>query len=294
MKIKKIIFMITIIIACILIYSVNSYAVSTYIEGENKVEIGSNIQLEAYEELLVTGTNEPHEKICITELARWQSSDPSIATVDKGIVTGIAEGTVTITARIDIEGPTMPEASFEITVVPDSYSKPIYYLEVMGEAWIPVRETVQLQAKSWEQEGIFETGKQEPVEIKNEKKNEANVTNQVTWTSSNPEVAIVDDNGIVKGIKEGIVKIVANYTINNLELKAEHTIEVKGGDSPTQPPPSNQQQPSSQQKPEITEDSTTTKKDIPKTGIYGNLILAITLAITVISFAIYNKYKNIE
>lgn len=386
MRVKKIIFMIVMIIAGILLYSVNTYAAPTYIEGKNTVKVGENIQLRAYEEHALDGVTEETEKVDITEMAMWRSSNSSIATVERGLVKGVAEGTVTITAKIEIDGPSMPEASFEVKVTkPDSYSKTIYNIEITGDNFLVAGESTQFKAKYWEQEGIFEEGKKEPIEIKNERKNEADVTNKVTWESSNSAVATVDNKGLVKGVKEGTAKIIAKQRINDLELKAEHTIEIKDVNPPAEQVQSKLEirvennggnkinkdgtlqlkairinseagvnmeedvtngvtwmssnpqvatvdnkglvkglkpgktiitakylingvekeakyeitvqgnsENQNPQQPGTSGDGTTSKDPIPNTGLYGELILAIAVAIPIISFIIYKKYENVE
>lgn len=258
MKRKTIFYLVIMTLMMILFFYVKSYAVTlpeimitsnSYSDGDkmnledvNNVEIGKTLQLYAViahgnDVVLDDDFDSLGWYVDEANLSgvTWASSNTSIATIDNtGKVTGIAEGTATITADYTIRntGTTTPEKHFkaEYTVTvksQSSYTKPIYYLEVTGEVWIPAGETTQLQAKYWEQEGVFEEGKEEPTEIKNDKKNEENVTNKVIWKSSDSSVATVDNKGLLKGIKEGTVKISATQNIGNLELKAEHTIEIK-------------------------------------------------------------------
>ena len=47
----------------------------------------------------------------------WASADTDIATVNNGVVTGVAEGTVNITASITVDSETLTAAG-EVTVTP--------------------------------------------------------------------------------------------------------------------------------------------------------------------------------
>ena len=58
-----------------------------------------------------------------------------------------------------------------------------------------------------------------------------NTTNKnITWTSSNPNVASVDSNSLVKGIKEGtslIVVITKNGKVASCQIKVNKIEETK-------------------------------------------------------------------
>ncbi len=113
----------------------------------------------------------------------WSSGDPTIATVSaEGLVTGIAAGTVTITAEVDgIRGTT------EITV----FAVDVASVDVEpASATIATGATIQLTATPKDEQGNPLSGR------------------PVTWSSSNEGVALVSD-GLVTGLGEGTVTVTA-------------------------------------------------------------------------------------
>lgn len=132
----------------------------------------------------------------------WTTSDDKVATVEGGVVTGIAEGTATITAT--------PEkgtaATCKVTV------EPIHVTGVSldkTEATIKVDATLTLTAKVLPE----------------------NATNKaVTWTSSATTVATVDNNGKVTGIAEGEA-IITVKTVDG-EKTAECKVKVEAKQTP--------------------------------------------------------------
>ena len=113
----------------------------------------------------------------------WTSSDPSKATVDSnGKVTGIAAGTVVITATTVDRG-----LSAQCTITLTN---------------VPV-DSVTLDPKTME----VEVGKNKSIAVTILPANASDKT--VTWTSSDNTIATVDSNGKVTGIKNGSVTITA-------------------------------------------------------------------------------------
>lgn len=111
----------------------------------------------------------------------WSSSDESVATVLNGKVKGIAPGTATITAKAaDESGIT---ASMEITVV-----IPAKKITAAEPELILVPETTWLPEVHIEPE-------------------EATIRT-LAWTSSNEDVATVDENGVISAVAAGRCKIV--------------------------------------------------------------------------------------
>lgn len=115
----------------------------------------------------------------------WTSSDTNVATVDEnGFVIGIANGTATITATTEngIAG------SSTITVQTSPMG-----LNLNASSAVLDRSTIhdlQLEVVSYSPET-------------------ANVGTKVTWTSSDPSIATVDETGYVNGIKNGTTLITA-------------------------------------------------------------------------------------
>ena len=159
----------------------NSMSVS--ITGDKIVKIGNNTTLVAD----VTPEN--------TEVI-WSTSDETIATVgNSGLVTGIIEGEVIITATIK-----------------DTDIKANHVMKVVKED--QVIPTVSITGVENINEGEITTLI-------------ANVTpenTEVIWSTSDETIATVDNSGLVTGIIEGEVTITA--TIKDTEIKANHVINV--------------------------------------------------------------------
>lgn len=110
----------------------------------------------------------------------WSSSNPSVATVSNGTVTAVSAGTATITA---IVGDIMAKCSVTVSS-PPSMELLLNFME-----WdLGIGETIE----------IYVMG---PESIKGQ---------PVTWTSSDPMIATVDDNGLITGVSEGTTTISAS------------------------------------------------------------------------------------
>ncbi len=132
------------------------------IEGKNTVYVGDEIQLEA-------------KLSDIEGIVTWKSENKEIAKIDqKGKLTGVAPGTVKITATLgDTTG------SFEVLVK----GKPVIAIE--GGEFTAIGQTLELKAVGQ----YLESG--------------------INWTSSDASVATVDANGVVTGVAKGTVTITA-------------------------------------------------------------------------------------
>lgn len=134
----------------------------------------------------------------------FSSSNPSVATVDnQGVITGVSNGQAVITVKSEIYN---LENQLNITVIPATAN--ITRLTVERDPYpttgLPVGESVQVTATI------------EP----------ENATNKnVIWTSSNPSVASVNENGLVTGISDGETIITATCEENE-NIKASLTITV--------------------------------------------------------------------
>ena len=133
--------------------------------------------------MYVTQTLTPEIRIDgITEKkdVTWSSDDTDVATVDEnGTVSGLSEGTVTVTATL----PGGSYAACTVEVKPDAV-----VIDDHGERSIATGETVTI---GFHVEGV-------------------STEKDVTWVSTNPAVATVDDKGTVRGVTSGTVSIVAN------------------------------------------------------------------------------------
>ena len=149
------------------------------INGKNEVEEGKSTAL--------TISVEPSGA---SSECTWVSSDPSIATVTNGVVKGVKQGTVTITATSKkVE---TIKAEFVITVTPPSVVEVIKpeSISISGEEEVEVGYSIRLVAN------IFPDG----------------ADNTVRWESTKPEVATIDDKGVLTGVSEGTTYIIAYYT----------------------------------------------------------------------------------
>lgn len=118
------------------------YPSSIAISGPNEVQVGNTITLHA--------TVSPSNADTDAEIT-WNSSNTSKATIDNGVVTGVAEGTTTITART-ANGKT---ASHQVTVT--AVSAPTEYsLTPSFDYWefklgtYPTSKTLTLTLDGWE------------------------------------------------------------------------------------------------------------------------------------------------
>lgn len=152
----------------------------------------------------------------------WKSDNSSIVSVDNsGVITGIAEGSTTVTAS-------MPDGSSETCTVIVSG-----YINDEDDPDKNIDETEKGDQDNYSENPpftklmvtknmtIYIGGSGEWAEISYEPQDADEET--ITWKSSNPKVATVED-GLVKGIKSGTVKIIA-MTPNN--ISATCTVTVK-------------------------------------------------------------------
>lgn len=152
----------------------------------------------------------------------WASSDPEIVSVNsEGVITGEKEGTAVVTAS-------MPDGSSEncsITVsgYMNETDDPNWYTDETEkgnqENYIETPDftslTLPKQLTVFVGEESFMDLSYEPQEADEE---------TITWKSSNPGVATVDNSGLVTGIKTGTVKIFA-MTDNNLTATCTLTVQ---------------------------------------------------------------------
>lgn len=126
----------------------------------------------------------------------WESDEPEVATVDQnGLVTAVENGTATITAAIG---------------------------EVTGTFTITV-ETVPLTSISIKENTTIHRGETETLAVTYEPENTTD-DRTVTWSTSDPEIATVDQNGTVKAVGVGSAKITAKA--DNDKIMAFCTVTV--------------------------------------------------------------------
>ncbi len=151
--------------------------------GPDQVQVGGTINL------FVTVVADPGVSKAVT----WSSGDNSLATVDNnGIVTGVAAGTVTITATSAVDNS-----------VSDSINIDVIAGTVTGVTITnrPPSDTLLVGVTRDLDATVTGTG---------------NFSQDVTWTSSSPGVATIDPSGVITGVAQGttVVKAVAASDTN--------------------------------------------------------------------------------
>lgn len=140
-------------------------------------------------------------------VVKWKSSNEKVATVDQnGVVTGIKKGEVTITCEVTSAGTTQ-KATAKVSIC-----KPAVKIEINNKI------TELKYGKTFDLNRTLVP------------KTSNDVT---TWKSSDPSIATVDSNGVVKALKDGVVTI----TASTMSGKTDSTIiSVYGAPQPTKAP----------------------------------------------------------
>ena len=129
----------------------------------------------------------------------FSSSDENIAKIDRnGLITAVTYGYTTISVKVN--GNHDLDFTFELNVCAEDYIDGSY--ETLS--YVKANETINLKAE------IIRS-------------NHSKVA--PTWSSLDPSIATVDNNGVVTGVSEGVAKIVATDP-NNAELKLEFAVTV--------------------------------------------------------------------
>lgn len=131
----------------------------------------------------------------------WTSSDPEVATVDEeGNITGVSAGTATITATSNGNG---LSASCEVTVLQAIEVTSVTLNE--DDIEIIEGETKTLEATVLPEDATFP---------------------EVTWSSADPEIAIVDEEGHVTALVAGST-IISASTSNGVSATCSVTVKEK-------------------------------------------------------------------
>ncbi len=122
-------------------------------------------------------------RAALTSDFKWTSSDTSVATVDEnGVVTFVGIGTVTIELGFSSVG--LFAYKDNVTFAVWSRSElPVTDFTITGETSVAEGETTQLSIDNLNPPGAY--------------------TGDIVWSSSDPTVAIVDQNGMVTGLDGG-------------------------------------------------------------------------------------------
>lgn len=157
----------------------------------------------------------------------WRSSDTSIATVDNnGMVLGIAEGKVTITAECS-DGDGDHSADYTITV--KGKTKPTNaFIMINGKKNNLIKDIVETRMN------IGETAELKFGYHYNENALEGTIildSRKIKWTSSDENIVKISDDGKIECIEEGSAVITATYD----GMKATLNIGVQGENIPENP-----------------------------------------------------------
>jgi uncharacterized protein YjdB len=134
----------------------------------------------------------------------WASSDTDIAVVDEdGLVEAVAEGTANITAESGDAS-----ASAEVTVDLSAAVPAEIVLSPEAATITEIGATTQFTATVLDEDGI---------EIEDA---------VVTWASSDTDIAVVDEDGLVEAVAEGTANITAE--IGDVSASAEVTVDLDG------------------------------------------------------------------
>ena len=127
------------------------------------------------------------------------SSNEAVATVNaKGVIEAHALGTTTITMKV--YGNRELDVVFDLTVYANDYINATYE----SESYVVAGKAIGLNAEVVKQNGTI---------------------GSVKWESLTPDIATVDANGVVTGVKAGVAKILVTDAANP-ELKAEILVTV--------------------------------------------------------------------
>jgi uncharacterized protein YjdB len=158
---------------------------SISISGNTTIDAGQSTQLTA------TAAMSDGSSQNVTTTAAWSTSNPTIAVVSRGLVTGLAVGTVTISAN-------QGGKTAQVNVVVQNGGGPppqtVQSLSISGDTSLLVNETSQLTATANMSDATSQ-----------------NVTVGATWTSSDPNIASVSSSGVVTAKTAGMTTISASY-----------------------------------------------------------------------------------
>ena len=163
--------------------TVTSMTIQTVTIQPNNQTIAAGTKLQ----LSLIGTfSDGTTQIDLTASARWQTSNYADAVVNRqGLVTGVSAGSLTVTGSIN----GLASATTDMTITNAT---------VQSITVTPANPTVALgSSQQFTANGSFSDGSTQ------------DITNVVTWTSSTPTVAVVNNNGLAASALHGTTNISA-------------------------------------------------------------------------------------
>ena len=154
----------------------------------------------------------------VTSYAAWTSSNPSVATVSGGKITGVAAGTATITATYN---------GYKVTTA-------VTVNNVMGYGLVLSKSTLSVQEGSTAALAVYYVTYTNGVETAR-----TDVTSSATWKSSYTSILTVS-GGVVTGVSAGQAVVTATYrsysksctvTVTEKPVTYTYALEVKLADS---------------------------------------------------------------
>lgn len=154
----------------------------------------------------------------VTSYAAWTSSNPSVATVSGGKITGVAAGTATITATYN---------GYKVTTA-------VTVKNVMGYGLVMSKSTLSVQEGSTAALAVYYVTYTNGVETAR-----TDVTSSATWKSSYTSILTVS-GGVVTGVSAGQAVVTATYrsysksctvTVTEKPVTYTYALQVKLADS---------------------------------------------------------------
>ena len=180
------------------------------------LNVGSNTTLSATYYRTVDGIKDTETDV--TSYAAWTSSNPSVATVSGGKITGVAAGTATITATYN---------GYKVTTA-------VTVNNVMGYGLVLSKSTLSVQEGSTAALAVYYVTYTNGVETAR-----TDVTSSATWKTSMSSIATVS-GGTVTGVSAGQAVVTATYrsysksctvTVTEKPVTYTYALEVKLADS---------------------------------------------------------------
>lgn len=187
-------------LTCRVVVTEKMVAVPTLVLDKKETQIarGRTLTITPY---IVTGDD--HKELDKGDL-EWSTSDSAVLTVADGVVTGVGNGTATVTAKYQAENELM-SATAEISVVNMNY-----YKALSGDVEItPTKPLRVVVADDYLGTTTSSTATVKIMEVDFETEEETDVTSQVQWTSTDASVATAAGGTVTGATKNGNSELIA-------------------------------------------------------------------------------------